>query len=437
MPNPEHVAMLKKTRGKGDLWALFRFGGERIDLSGANLGGVALEGADLHSAKLDEAVLSHADLSSANLDSADLSGADLSGADLRRADLDSADLNSSYLINADLTDSSLSYSDFSGAELVDADLSNADLLHAVLVEANLTGANLDSAKLNGARLVRANLNRANLSRADLSNAKLRHANLSATVFRATILRNTDMTAATLGGAYFDDVDLSQVDLNDVQYRGPSSLSTSALARSRGQLSDTFLEGAGLTPWETLAVRMYDASLSPEEITEIQYRVYDLRFHDPLQLHPVFISYKHDDVDGALAKRLKAAFDEKHMRTWFDVHDLNAGKVDRQIDHVFNTINPVVVSLLSERSLESEWVEWEAGQARKLEKKIGRPVLCPVALDDAWKECDWPGPLRRQIESYNVLDFSEWENETKFEAAFTKLYRGLRDNYGAVGTRENA
>ena len=46
--------------------------------------------------------------------------------------------------------------------------------------------------------------------------------------------------------------------------------------------------------------------------------------------------------------------------------------------------------------------FERLEARKLEKVLKRDVLCPVALDDAWKTCDWPGPLRRQTEDYEGL-----------------------------------
>ena len=87
---------------------------------------------------------------------ANLSGADLRGADLSRADLRWADLSGANLRGADL----------SGADLRWADLSGANLRWADLSEANLCGANLS-----GANLSRADLSRADLSGADLSEAK--------------------------------------------------------------------------------------------------------------------------------------------------------------------------------------------------------------------------------------------------------------------------
>ncbi len=92
-------------------WLSNEPGGERADLTYADLRGADLSGADL----------TYANLYGANLRGADLSGADLSGANLRGADL-------------------------SGADLRGANLSGADLTYANLYGANLRGANLSGAK---------------------------------------------------------------------------------------------------------------------------------------------------------------------------------------------------------------------------------------------------------------------------------------------------
>ncbi|EAG6237802.1 pentapeptide repeat-containing protein [Listeria monocytogenes] len=68
-------------------------GGERADLTSA----------DLRHTNLSNAVLTGADLRHANLTNADLSNADLSNADLSNADLSNADLSNANLTNADLT----------------------------------------------------------------------------------------------------------------------------------------------------------------------------------------------------------------------------------------------------------------------------------------------------------------------------------------------
>lgn len=72
-------------------WLRCENGGERADLSNADL-----SGADLNGANLSGADLSGAYLNGANLCEADLSGADLSGADLGGAYLSGADLGKTY-----------------------------------------------------------------------------------------------------------------------------------------------------------------------------------------------------------------------------------------------------------------------------------------------------------------------------------------------------
>jgi hypothetical protein len=52
------------------------------------------------------------------------------------------------------------------------------------------------------------------------------------------------------------------------------------------------------------------------------------------------------------------------------------------------------------------------------------VMCPVALDEAWKDCRWPERLREQIMEYNIMDFSNWRDEKEFERKFGKLIEGL-------------
>jgi len=62
--------------------------------------------------------------------------------------------------------------------------------------------------------------------------------------------------------------------------------------------------------------------------------------------------------------------------------------------------------------------------RELQSASG-DVLCPVALDDSWKSSHWPKRLMEQIMEYNILDFSEWQEESKFDGMFRKLIDGLQ------------
>ena len=56
--------------------------------------------------------------------------------------------------------------------------------------------------------------------------------------------------------------------------------------------------------------------------------------------------------------------------------------------------------------------------------MGRDVLCPVALDDSWKNSPWPKRVMEQVMEYNILDFSAWKDDGKFGNTFNKLIDGL-------------
>ena len=73
--------------------------------------------------------------------------ANLSGADLREADLREADLREAYLSEAYLREANLREADLSGANLREANLRWANLSRADLSGANLSGANLSRANL--------------------------------------------------------------------------------------------------------------------------------------------------------------------------------------------------------------------------------------------------------------------------------------------------
>jgi len=150
-------------------------------------------------------------------------------------------------------------------------------------------------------------------------------------------------------------------------------------------------------------------------------MYDLRATQALQISSLFISYSHED--NKFIDKIGNNLTDKGIRYWRDIHDMKSGRMEKQIDRAIRQ-NPTFLLVLSERSLSSDWVEHEVRTARALEKEMGRDVLCPVALDDSWKDSRWPKRVMEQIMEYNILDFSEWKNDSKFEGMFRKLIDGL-------------
>ena len=156
---------------KHELWLKGKGGGERANLSGADLIGADLSEALLCRANLREATLRGANLSKANLCEADLGGAHLYIANLNEADLSGANLRgakvcSAYLYRSNLTNANLCEANLGGAHLYIANLSNADLDGA-----NLRSANLCYANVSNANLYRANLGGANLTYTNIYGVK--------------------------------------------------------------------------------------------------------------------------------------------------------------------------------------------------------------------------------------------------------------------------
>ena len=391
MANQEQLAILKQGV---KIWNEWRSKSNGVDID--------LAGADLKRAHLSEAHLGRADLSGANLRIATLTEAFLRGTNLTHADLGQANLGGANLSEANLKETNLNGADLSGADLGGANLSRAYLIGTELGEADLSEANLDGS---------------NLSRANLNGAKFGRANLS-----GTFLMRSNFLKARMGSTSCRDLDLSEaIGLEDIVHWGPSNIATDTFARSKGKIPETFLRGCGLSDWEIESAKLYNPDLNNEEINKTLYKVYDLRASQAIQISPLFISYSHGD--SSFIDKIEVRLNEKGVRFWRDIHDLKSGRIETQIDRAIRQ-NPTVLLILSELSIQSDWVEHEVRTARELEKEMGRDVLCPVALDDSWKDSPWPKRVMEQVMEYNILDFSAWEDDGKFGNTFNKLIDGL-------------
>ena len=135
---------------------------------------------------------------------------------------------------------------------------------------------------------------------------------------------------------------------------------------------------------------------------------------------LFISYNHQDA--IFVDELEKYMAANGVYFWRDSRDAPVGRLDKIVLHEME--NRVVLLVFSEKSVDSDWVEFEVQNARKLEKVQKRDVLCPITLDTAWKTADWSPILMNQIRKYHILNFSEWKNEVTMERQFEKLLNGL-------------
>ena len=363
MANQEHLKHLRQGGLAWNAWREEQPPGFRPDLNFADLSRVNLNFADLIEADLRIANLSGAKLGGANLNGADLSGANLSGASL---------------IGAKLSGANLSGADLSGAYPSGAKLTGADLIETGLRGADLRIANLSGANLSGAKLYRADLSGAKLYRADFA--------------EAIVARTT-----------FNDVDLRGVKgLETVVHEGPSSIGIDTIYRSQGSIPETFLKGAGVDDTFITYIR----SLVGKAI----------------EYYTCFISYSSKDQD--FAERLYADLQSKGVRCWFAPEDLKIGeKFWHRIDESIRLYDKLLV-VLSQHSVQSEWVEREVMAALEKERQQKRVVLFPITLDEAFKQTDapWAADIRR---SRHTGNFVRWKRHDDYQKGLERLLRDLQ------------
>lgn len=322
---------------------------------------------------------------------------------LYQINLNRVNLGGAHLIRADFREAYLIGANFNAAYLREADLKGVDLSHAYLIGADLRGVDFRGANLLGA----------NLTHADLGGANLGGANLS----------QTDLGKAYTGSVVFGDTDLSEtIGLDEIVHEYPSTIGINTLQRSKGKIPVKFLRGCGLSDLDIEYAKLYNPDLGNQEINDILYKIYDLRARQAIQVSPLFISYSH--ADATFVGRLEDALNDKGIRFWRDIHHATSGRLERQIEQAI-LHNPTVLLVLSANAVESDWVQYEVRKARGLEKELGRDVLCPVALDDRWKDCGWPERVMEQVLEYNVLDFSKWQDDGVFRQMFDRLLDGLQ------------
>lgn len=263
--------------------------------------------------------------------------------------------------------------------------------------------NLRKANLVGRNLTYMNLSNTNLSEADLSHSNLSHAKLN----------GANLSGATLAWTILGNNDLSEVNgLEKVQTYGPSTIGIDTLYKSSGKIPESFLRKCGV-PDSFIA---FLASLIGAE--------------QAMQFYSCFISYSHRDED--FAKRLYSRMRDENLRVWYAPENIKGGeKLHEQIYQAIQ-IHDKLLLVLSENSLQSEWVITEIRKARKTEVEEKRRKLFPIRLVSMDKiqtwECfdaDTGKDLAIEVREYFIPDFSNWKEHDDFEAAFNRLLRDLR------------
>jgi len=348
---------------------------------------------DLSGAYLAKANLSKANLYRAHLPRANLSGTNLSGANLSCAMLNKADFSNSNLFDADLSAASLYAADFTNshiekANFVETDLAKADFTEAYCFDTDFSGAIFFNT---------------NCFYAEFSDVNLSHVDLTLAVFTSAKFHNVILDSAILAETVFTDVNLSEVvDLDKCEINGPCSIDHRTILKSH-TLSDLFLRECGF----------------PDELIEYLPSL----LNRPIQFYSCFISYSHKDEN--FAKRLYADMQSEGIRCWYAPEDLKIGdKIRPRIDEAIRLHEKLLI-ILSENSVESEWVEHEVETAIAKEAKEKRTVLFPIKLDDKVLDIDagWASLIKN---IRHIGDFSRWKDHDKYSEAFQRLCRDLKN-----------
>ncbi len=329
------------------------------------------------------------DLRELSMPEADLALVNFGGVDLRRADFHGADLSRAILAGADLglanlRGANLRTADLNWAFLRDADLSGADLSEAILEDANLQGADLTGA---------------DLSTANLQGADLRGANLF-----GTAVPHANFHEATLGNTRFGDVDLSSArGLLTVKHFAPSTIGIDTFYRSKGEIPEAFLRGAGVPE---AFIRLAGTQPQKRERTYSCFVCHSIR-------------------DRRFCDRLHADLQAYGVRTWYFQGDAPGPKrfLAELVAHP-RMFDKVIV-VCSRHSLETPAILRELEDAMRRESESRERILFPLRIDNYMLK-EWQYDRKAEVARKVVADFRGWNRSAvKYESAFKELLDALK------------
>jgi len=321
----------------------------------------------------------------------DFSTTSLSGMNLRSADLTFGNLFLTRMQHVDLSEADLSCASFVAA----------DLTGATLTRARLNSCDFGHSKLDGATLCEADCGRAEFGLASLRGCSLIRTRLNGARFYETDLYGADLSGAHIGYTVFCDVDLSTVKgLTAIVHDRASGLSFRTL--SHHQLPLSFLRGCGL----------------PDQVID---------YHPNLagkasRFCSCFISYSMKD--RSFSELVHAGLQREGTRCWFAPEDLKIGDPFRQRIDESIRLHDKLVLILSEHSVNSQWVQDEVEALLERERRENRLVLFPIRIDSAVVDADkpWAASIRR---TRHIGDFSNWQKPASYQQAFQRLLRDLK------------
>lgn len=283
--------------------------------------------------------------------------------------------------------------DLVGANLSGLDLRGINFYIADLRDAILSNCDLSYADFTGSILIRTDLRNCNLQNADFYIANLNGTNLS----------GSDISFSIMGVTILVDNDLSEVKGQEfVQHRERSHISVDTIQKSKGKIHANILRNCGVS-------EEMQGYLSLLQQSSINY-------------HSCFISYS--SLDEIFVRRFYEFLTQKEIKCWFAPEDLKIGdKLRPAIDTAIH-LHDKVLLILSENSINSQWVEQEVEKAFERERKEDRLVLFPISIDRKIFESSigWASFLRN---TRNIAFYNNWTDPNDFAKVTTRIVQDLK------------
>lgn len=320
-----------------------------------------------------------------------------------KPDLSEARLKRLYLEGVNLSFSDLSKAFIHGCVFASADFKEVRMVQTLFNKVILIEANIELTFI-----VSTNFNNSFLERANLA-----HIQLIGSRFYDTELKGADFSDSLMAVNTFSNIDLSLAKgLESITHFKPSSIDIDTLYKSAGKIPEEFLRGCGV----------------PDDF--ITFIPSHFSLQQAIQFYSCFISYSTKDVE--FARRLYSRMRDEHLRVWFAPEDIKGGrKLYDQIEQAIQLHDRLLI-ILSEESMQSEWVLSEIRRARKVEIEQKRRKLFPIRLVDFeaiknWERFDADSgmDIAAEVRSYFIPDFSDWKNHDSFEKGFARLLRDLK------------
>ena len=172
----------------------------------------------------------------------------------------------------------------------------------------------------------------------------------------------------------------------------------------------------------------ESFLRSTSLTKDEIRSFVQKYRAISEAKSFFISYSFKD--SVVAEQLADRLGRRGCTVWFAPSNMQAGATIAQQLHGGLYEADVLLVLVSESSIGSDWVKREILEFYRFQKQHPERRLCPLRLDNAWSAGLDLGSDGDAVEAskwfraHFAPDFSQWRDPISFSAVFDQVARDL-------------